>query len=158
MLTKTLRIISRNASYSTKPSVKRLEDLANLKSLNEVDPGVIRQLIHQRTNELNVQQELEMVKHMSKEESKSYSLPPKITKSLWILAFGASSAYMVIDWSRRAAEYDNKEKILQQRIEDLETLLNDLLEARKTSTDTSTSKSSPHQVQSKWYERWFWSR
>ncbi|KAM3162964.1 Inner membrane assembly complex subunit 17 [Lachancea thermotolerans] len=70
--------------YST--SIKSLEDLAKLKSLDDVDPDLVRKLINERTNELNSQAELAMLKQMQSQENQQQQQALK--KSLHMVEAG----------------------------------------------------------------------
>ncbi|AAS50962.2 ABR190Cp [Eremothecium gossypii ATCC 10895] len=144
-------------TLQTRPSPQTLEELARLKSLEDVDSSVIRKLINQRTEEVNAQNEAQMLKKLSAEGRDLQNVPgSRYARPLWLLLIGCASVYLVRDWLRMKAEYDARETTLETRVEGLEAELKYLLEPKPGVLEvevvqTEVASSAP------WYKRWLWS-
>ncbi|AGO10658.1 AaceriABR190Cp [[Ashbya] aceris (nom. inval.)] len=150
-------IRSGRRALQTRPSPQTLEELARLKSLEDVDATVIRKLINQRTEEVNAQNEIQMLRKLSQEGRDLQNVPGRrYAKPLWLLAIGCATVYLVQDWLKQKAEYDAQEAALESRVEGLEAELKHLLEAKPEIAEpeaAQTDAGSP----APWYKRWFWS-
>lgn len=133
--------------------IKTLEDLVKLKSLDGVDPELIKNLIYERTKEMDVKNELDMLKKFTKEEKSTHDSPlKKFTRPLWVVLLMSSSVYLGCHYLWWRLEYVEREKELMEQVETLENELNTLLATKPNQLELeaqSDPKSQP------FYKRWF---
>ncbi|CAI4036779.1 SMKI16G0795 [Saccharomyces mikatae IFO 1815] len=146
----------RYTSTSPRKEIKSLEDLVNLNSLDGVDTDLIRNLINERTTELNIKKELDMLKKFSQEEESGHDIPVKrFIRPLWMFVLMGSSVYLLLHFTWWKLEHDERENQLKNEVETLEDQLNELISQNKISHDAE--KESTESVSTKrWYEKWFW--
>lgn len=133
---------------SVPPKVKTLEDLANLDSLEGVDPELIKRLINEKTQEFNTQDELKLLKDMQKEQERLNEVPLKrFTRPLWMFILMASTFYLGAHLVWWKLEYEEREKEYKEKVKVLEKSLNDALSSNSTATSNDKSKSP-------WYKFW----
>ncbi|GCF01239.1 mitochondrial protein FMP14 [Zygosaccharomyces mellis] len=153
--------ISPLTSYSPLKSsqhadIKSLEDLTKLKSLESVDPELIRKLINERTVELNVQNELEMLKNLNRQEKMSQEVSLKrFIRPLWVFFLMSSTVYLILHYIWWKLEVIEKEKELRSYVESLEMELDQTLESQNRSTVGSQSNGNNKIHDKPWYRRWF---
>lgn len=136
-------------------NLETLEDLTNLQSLKDVDPELIKRLINERTSELNIRNELEMLKSLDQEDKKSRESPlKKFIRPLWIFLLMSSSVYLVGHYLWWRLEYDEKELELAQQVKSLEAELNHLLETKDN--DSASTRKNGTSERRPWYIRWLW--
>lgn len=134
--------------------IKSLEDLSKLKSLDDVDPELIRKLINERTVELNAQNELEMLKNLSKQEKMSQEVSLKrFVRPLWVFFLMSSTVYLLLHYIWWNLEVVEREKELQACIESLETELDQALKSQ--SQNSSSLQKDENNNSRPWYRRWF---
>lgn len=133
--------------------IKCLEDLTKLKSLEGVDPELIRKLINERTSELIVQNELDMLKKLNKEEKMSQEVSLKrFARPLWVFFLMSSTVYLILHYTWWRLEIVEREKELQQVVRKLEVELDQVMASQQPSPvaqQESTKSSRP------WYRRFF---
>ncbi|CCF58227.1 hypothetical protein KAFR_0E00730 [Kazachstania africana CBS 2517] len=131
---------------ASKPSVIRsLEDLSKLESLDGVGPKLIKRLIEKRTEELNIKNELEVLKKFQNEEGEVRKLSlRKFTRPAWILLIMSSTVFLCCKYLWCQLEYNQREQEYQQEVAKLEKELNLLMNQEN---DRENNK--------KWYRRWF---
>lgn len=145
----TTAAIHRNAGLQ---NIKTLEDLTKLKSLNDVDPELIKRLINERTSELSTKNELEMLKNFDKEEQMlRQSSLKKFTRPFWIFLLMSSTVYLGYHYIWWKLEYEEKEIAYSRQVKELETELNTLLAQRERAGSSTSSDS----VKRPWYKHWF---
>ncbi|CAL9738162.1 inner membrane assembly complex subunit 17 [Monosporozyma servazzii] len=120
--------------------ITKLEDLNKIENIEDVDPQLLRKLIEERTDSLNSQNELKMLKELSTEQNmiRKNTLRPFI-RPAWVLFLMSSTVYMGWQFYWWYSEYSRKEVELQREVGSLEAELNTLL----------NKKSQP------WYRRLF---
>ncbi|QLG74951.1 hypothetical protein HG535_0H02780 [Zygotorulaspora mrakii] len=149
------RVLRRSIYTKEKQNVRSLEDLAKLQSLDGVDPELIKKLINERTSELNIKDELEMLKNFNKEDALSRESPLKrFTRPLWIFMLMSSTVYLFAHFIWWDLEYDERDIELATQVEKLEEELQTIIKNKssiplKRSNDNKTNSVS-------WYKRWFW--
>ncbi|QHS76635.1 Ina17p [Saccharomyces paradoxus] len=140
---------------SPRKEIKSLEDLANLDSLEGVDTELIRDLINERTTELNIKKELDMLKKFSQEEESGHEIPLKrFIRPLWMFILMGSSVYLLLHFSWWKLEHEERENQLKKEVEILEGQLNELIGQDKTYNSVGGKYSTTHTKP--WYRRWFW--
>ncbi|SCU91943.1 LAMI_0E08020g1_1 [Lachancea mirantina] len=136
--------------------VKSLEDLAKLKSLDEVDPEMVKRLINERTNELNTQNELQMLKRMETEQDQRQNATlKKFVRPAWILLIMSSIVYLTGHLVWWKLEYEERELKLKRKVHELELNLNDLV-TKKSGADKDHNGLNADAACRKWY--WLWLR
>ncbi|SCU94755.1 LANO_0E07998g1_1 [Lachancea nothofagi CBS 11611] len=152
-----LRIAARRCkAYDT--NVKSLEDLAKLKSLDDVDPELVRRLINERTDQLNTQGELDMLKQIQSEEKQQRQVTlKKFVRPMWIFLLMSSFFYLAGHYVWWRLEYDEREIELHKQVQALQQELDEVI-ANKDSMLASTSNDSAggSKKLKKWYFAWFW--
>lgn len=145
------RLLSSNA----RPEIRTLEDLAKLKSLDDIDPRLISQLINEKTNELNTKNELEMLKYLQAEERKTQEVSlKKFVRPGWIFLLMASFVYLSLHYIWWKLEYDARELELQEEVKKLENELNDLIEKNEADEKNGKFESSSAVSRKSWYKFW----
>lgn len=162
--------IIRSLSYSARHlrpqqriEIKTLEDLAKLKSIDDVDPELIRQLINERTNELNIKNELDMLKQFQSEEKQHQEISlSKFVRPMWIFLLMSSFVYLTGHFVWWKLEYDEREIELDKEVQTLEAELSSLMAQKadeeknnKDLTGETVSSTTSQQPERKWYRRWF---
>ncbi|CAI4054390.1 hypothetical protein SUVZ_16G1880 [Saccharomyces uvarum] len=144
----------RATTTSPQNRIKSLEDLVNLNSLDGVDPELIRSLINERTTELNIKNELDMLKKFCNEEKTVHESPmKKFVRPLWMFILMGSSVYLLLHLTWWKLERDERESELKKEVEALESQLNKLIkqdESHKSDENTELSDAKP------WFKKWFW--
>lgn len=138
-------------------NIRSLEDLTKLKSLEDVDPELIKKLINERTIELNAQNELEMLKNLSKQEKMSQEISLKrFVRPLWVFFLMSSTVYLILHYIWWRLEVVEKEKELQSYVKNLELELSQTLKSQNHNA-LSLKNSNNNDVPSDrpWYRRWF---
>ncbi|KAL2708439.1 Mitochondrial protein FMP14 [Kluyveromyces marxianus] len=144
------------ASYSpnTQVEIKTLEDLAKLKSLDDVDPKLISKLINQKTNELNVKNELQMLKRLQQEEQKTQETPlKKFVRPAWIFLLMGSIVYLSGHYLWWKLDYEEKELEYIHQVKELESKLNSLREAHQSSVNNDLPSGNKQNAK-RWYKFW----
>ncbi|CCE89855.1 Ina17p TDEL_0A05230 [Torulaspora delbrueckii] len=154
ILRATQRIVIRSiANDANRQEIRTLEDLSKLKSLNDVDPELIKKLINERTSELNTKNELDMLKGFEEEEKKLRQSPLKrFTRPLWIFLLMSSTVYLICHYVWWRLEYEEKEIAYSHRVGELEAELRDLLAHKSEGEDTILRENTRNRP---WYKRWF---
>lgn len=143
------RTINNDAS---RQDIRTLEDLTKLKSLDGVDPELIKRLLDERTSELNTKNELDMLKSFEEEEKQLRQSPLKrFTRPLWMFLLMSSTVYLVCHYVWWRLEYEEKEIAYSNRVRGLETELKGLLEHKVGGEE----KDAKDNVNKPWYKRWF---
>lgn len=108
-------------SFRRYSKIRSLEDLTKLKSLDNIDPEIIRKLIDERTSELNTANELDMLKKFSQEEKsiRDNSLK-RFARPTWVVLLMSSTVYMLWQLAWWKLAYDEKEKELEAEVRELE--------------------------------------
>ncbi|CAR28912.1 hypothetical protein ZYGR_0U02710 [Zygosaccharomyces rouxii] len=136
--------------------IKSLEDLTKLKSLEGVDPELIRKLINERTIELNVQNELEMLKNLNKQEKMSQEVSLKrFVRPLWVFFLMSSTVYLILHYVWWKLEVVEKEKELQSHVESLEMELDQTLKSQNQNVSSSQNNGNNKTNDKPWYRKWF---
>ncbi|GAV55322.1 hypothetical protein ZYGR_0AS06460 [Zygosaccharomyces rouxii] len=136
--------------------IRSLEDLTKLKSLEGVDPELIRKLINERTVELNVQNELEMLKNLNKQEKLSQEVSLKrFVRPLWVFFLMSSTVYLILHYIWWKLEVVEKEKELQSYVESLETELDQTLKSQNQNVSSLKNNGHNKTNEKPWYRRWF---
>lgn len=137
-------------------NLEKLEDLTNLESLKDVDPELIKKLINERTSELNIRNELEMLKSLDQEDKSSRESPlKKFIRPLWVFLLMSSSVYLTGHYLWWRLEYSEKELELAQQVKSLEAKLNHILESKDDDSASSHKKGNGSEIRP-WYVRWLW--
>ncbi|EDO18610.1 hypothetical protein Kpol_1048p41 [Vanderwaltozyma polyspora DSM 70294] len=132
--------------------IKTLEDLSKLKNLDDVDPELIRKLINERTSELNIQNEMEMLKHIQNEERKTQDIPIKrFIRPTWMFLLMSSTFYLLGHYIWWKLEYDEVEKELDRQVTALEEELHNLIEEHRVHGENEAIKNKKHKH---WYKFW----
>lgn len=141
-------------SAKSQPQIKTLEDLAKLKSLDDVDPKLISRLINQKTNELNTQNELQMLKDLQAAEMSSQEASlKKFVRPGWIFLLMASIVYLSCHYVWWKLEYEERETEFQKTVTFLERELDELKVMHESNLlINSSSKSSSNEK--RWYKFW----
>ncbi|SCV03004.1 LAME_0H06942g1_1 [Lachancea meyersii CBS 8951] len=128
---RALRVSPRRfKTYAT--NVQSLEDLAKLNSLDDVDPELVRRLINERTNQLNTQNELDMLKQMQTEEKQGQQMAlKKFVRPMWIFLLMSSFFYLGGHYIWWKLEYDEREIELNKQVQDLRMELDEAIELKK---------------------------
>lgn len=136
-------------------SIKSLEDLAELKSLDDVDPELVRRLINERTNQLNTENELAMIKQMqSAEKQHQQTSLSKFVRPAWIFLLMSSFFYLTGHYIWWRLEYDEREIELQKEVEQLSQEL-DAAIASNNASSTQPAAQEPKKSK-KWFLSWLW--
>ncbi|CAR23623.1 Ina17p [Lachancea thermotolerans CBS 6340] len=140
--------------YST--SIKSLEDLAKLKSLDDVDPDLVRKLINERTNELNSQAELAMLKQMqSQENQQQQQALKKFVRPMWIFLLMSSFFYLTGHYIWWKLEYDEREIELHKQVQALRQELDSAIAAKHSGKEPALSGAGAKKPK-RWYLAWLW--
>lgn len=128
--------------------ITKLEDLNKVENLEDIDPQLIKKLIDERTDSLNAENELKILKQLDQKQKliRKNTLRPFI-RPAWILFIMSSTVYMVWQFYWWHCEYDRKENELQKEINKLEAELQNLLDNK---SKVKKDKNKP------WYKRYFW--
>ncbi|KAL6945034.1 hypothetical protein ACO0QE_002477 [Hanseniaspora vineae] len=129
-----------SADYS---KIKTLDDLAKLKSIDDVPPEIIRKLILEKTEQLNAENEIQLLKELRKEEEYRRSstfaeLKAKYTRPLWNLFLMSSSIYLFYHWIWLKLDYEELENDKKQELQKKEEEFNNVIAAQLA------TKSDPH--------------
>ncbi|EJS41443.1 fmp14p [Saccharomyces arboricola H-6] len=149
----------RQPSVPTPPQkkIKSLEDLVNLNSLDGVDTELIRSLINERTTELNIKNELDMLKKLSEEEERGHESPAKkFIRPLWMFILMGSSVYLLLHFTWWKLEHDKRESNLKRKVEALECQLNELIIQDKNHDSSKINDNAEMTHTKPWYRKWFW--
>lgn len=127
-------------------NIKTLEDLAKLKSIDSVPPEIIRKLILEKTEQLNAENEIQLLKELRKEEEYRRSstfaeLKSKYTRPLWNFFLLSSSIYLCYHWIWLKLDYDELENDKKQELHKKEMEFNNVIAAQLT-----TQKDQPFQA------------
>lgn len=135
-------------SFWQQYKITKLEHLNKIDNLEDIDPRLIKKLIDERTDLLNAENELKMLKQLDQEQRiiRRDTLKPFI-RPTWILFLMSSTVYMGWQFYWWYCEYDRREDELQKEINNLEEQLQQLLDAK------SGLKAVEKQP---WYKRYFW--
>ncbi|CCH59281.1 hypothetical protein TBLA_0B04440 [Henningerozyma blattae CBS 6284] len=120
--------------YIDNDKVKTLEDLIKLETLDNVDPELIKKIINEKTDELNIQNELNLLKNLQKEEKQIMTDNSPLKKFIrpgWIFLLIASATYLYLHSMWWKYEYTSKESELKEKVEYLEKELNELIDEHK---------------------------
>lgn len=149
-----LRFAARTISNdANRQDIRTLEDLTKLKSLEDVDPELIKRLIHERASELDTKNELEMLKGFEEEEKQLRQSPLKrFTRPLWIFLLMSSTVYLMCHYVWWRLEYEEKEREYSHQVQELETELNRQLAQNQLPNDQESSEKVNN---APWYKRWF---
>ncbi|CUS23945.1 LAQU0S12e03576g1_1 [Lachancea quebecensis] len=140
--------------YST--SIKSLEDLAKLKSLDDVDPDLVRKLINERTDELNSQAELAMLKQMqSQENQQQQQALKKFVRPMWIFLLMSSFFYLTGHYIWWRLEYDEREIELHKQVQALREELDSTIAAKHSEAEPALPREDLKKPK-KWYLAWLW--
>lgn len=145
LIARRVLVLQRNLHFQTclkqQRQIKTLEDLNNIEDLNSVDPQLIRKLIDERTDSLNTEREMKLLKQYAEEQKliRKTTLRPFV-RPAWILFLMSSTVYMGWQLYWWYCEYDRKEEELKQEVE----LLEKELETASTNNDSKS-----------WYKRLF---
>ncbi|SCU87927.1 LAFA_0E09670g1_1 [Lachancea sp. 'fantastica'] len=143
-------------------NVKSLEDLAKLDSLDNVDPELVRRLINERTNQLNTQNELEMLKQIQSDEKQQQQVAlKKFVRPMWIFLLLSSFFYLGGHYVWWKLEYDEREIELHKQVEALRQELDETIKQKQNPkpVGNSLSSASSHKNSDgnrKWYYGWLW--
>ncbi|CAI4053265.1 hypothetical protein SKDZ_16G1740 [Saccharomyces kudriavzevii ZP591] len=141
---------------SPRKEIKSLEDLADLNSLDGVDTELIRNLINERTTELNIKNELNMLRKFSAEEELGHESPmKKFVRPLWMFILMGSSVYLLLHYTWWKLEYDERENELKKEVEILECQLNELISQDKNRDSGRSNDDSESGNAKPWYKRLF---
>ncbi|KOG96214.1 Ina17p [Saccharomyces eubayanus] len=145
------------ATTTPQNKIKSLEDLVNLNSLDGVDPELIRSLINERTTELNIKNELDMLKKFCKEEKTVHESPmKKFVRPLWMFILMSSSVYLLLHLTWWKLERDERESELKQEVEALESQLNKLINQDKNHNSSKDDENTELSDAKPWFKKWFW--
>lgn len=135
--------------------IRSLEDLAKLKSLDDVDPKLIKKLINERTSELNIQNELELLKTIGQEEKRTQDLLIKrFIRPLWVFLLMSSSFYLLCHYLWWKLEYDGKEEQLKKETHELEYKLLDMMKQEEIKQKIRSKNDGTGQTGKAWYAIW----
>lgn len=136
------------------PQINSLEDLTKLKSLEGVDPELIRKLINERTSELNVQNELDMLKRLSKEEQNSQEISLKrFVRPLWMFFLMSSTVYLILHYVWWRLEIVERAQELQNVVQSLEVELDQVMKSQQPSPVIQEDTSKENRP---WYKKLFY--
>lgn len=121
--------------------ISKLEDLNKIENIEDVDPQLIKRLIDEKTDTLNSENELKMMKQLLQEQNsmRKATLRPFI-RPAWILFLMSSTVYMGWQFYWWYCEYNRKEIELKNEVDTLENELQSLIDHKNTKP---------------WYKRWF---
>ncbi|CDO95180.1 unnamed protein product [Kluyveromyces dobzhanskii CBS 2104] len=132
--------------------IKTLEDLAKLQSLDNVDPKLIGRLINEKTNELNTQNELQMLKQFQVEEQRTQETSlKKFVRPAWIFLLMGSIVYLSCHYAWWKLDLEEKEIEYNRQVLTLE---NELASLKKAHGSSELSDKSPVGSGRKWYKFW----
>ncbi|SCU84784.1 LADA_0D03774g1_1 [Lachancea dasiensis] len=146
---------------SYKSDIESLEELAKLKSLDDVDPELVRRLINERTDQLNTQNELDMLKQIQSQEKQQQQMAlQKFVRPMWIFLLMSSFVYLGGHWIWWKLEYDEREIELDKEVQALRKELDEAIEQRNSMPDAVQNSTHLQQERSqksrKWYLAWLW--
>ncbi|CEP61874.1 Ina17p LALA0_S04e02652g [Lachancea lanzarotensis] len=161
---KALRIQSRRLNTTNVTNIKSLEDLARLGSLDNVDPELVRRLINERTNQLNTQNELDMLKQIQADEKQQQQVVlKKFVRPMWIVLLLSSFFYLGGHYIWWKLEYDEREIELHKQVQALQQELDEAVKQRQNPVAVEESSSSSSVLSDnkshngrKWYYGWLW--
>lgn len=143
----------RRIGSSVHTNITRLEDLAKLKSLDNVNPELIRKLINERTNELNIDNELKMLNSLQREEKNAQEITfKKFVRPIWVFFIMSSIVYLSYHLLWWKLEYDELEMQFNNQIKKLESELNGLIESNKQKNQEEGISNVKYKK--KWYKFW----
>ncbi|CCE64676.1 hypothetical protein TPHA_0I01720 [Tetrapisispora phaffii CBS 4417] len=146
---RTLRLPTKQKELRT------LEDLAELKSLDDVDPQLIRKLINEKTSELNMKNEMNFLKQMQIEQDNNQSVPLKqYNRAIWVFLLMSSSFYLMFHLVWWKLEYNEKELKLKQESEELEHELQSILNEKEEQKSNIIPNNKDVTKQKPWYKIW----
>lgn len=112
--------------------ITSLEGLANLKSLDNVDPVLIQTLINEKTSELNLKNEIRELKSLQEKKEQMITSNNQVklnsfTRPCWIFFLMSSSVYLFwqLVWWNLA--YNEQEVENLERVTELEAKLQKLM-------------------------------
>ncbi|CCD25081.1 Ina17p NDAI_0E02640 [Naumovozyma dairenensis CBS 421] len=153
----------RSKHQQNKVEVNSLEDLVKFDSLDDVDPAVIKKLIDEKTQELNLKDELKMLKDFQENEKSltNKDIPlKKFWRPFWIFLLLSSSVYLTCHYFWWKYMYEEREIDLQNQVNDLEFKLKELMRNAningELNTERNVSLDNSEEVAAK--KRWFWNR
>ena len=148
----TRRFLAAANNSNAHIEIRTLEDLAKLQSLDNVDPKLISKLINDKTNELNIKNELQMLKQLQAEEQKTQETSlKKFVRPAWIFLLMGSIVYLSCHYVWWKLDYEEKELEYTHKVHQLESELAALNEAHNSSV--SSDKNSKRSSR-KWYKFW----
>lgn len=128
---KSLRLIQFQRRWKTTDfsHIKTIEDLSELPDLKDVPPTLITKILNEKTNELNIQNELQLLKNIQREERQLLDEGNPLKRYFragWIFLFLASSVYLTMHsvWWRlayieREEKLEAETKLLEEKMEEL---------------------------------------
>lgn len=135
--------------------IKSLEDLAKLESLEDVDPELVKRLINERTNELNIQNELQMLKNLQSQEKQHQDVSlRKFVRPAWMFLLMSSLVYLSGHYLWCRLEHDEREEDLKRQVKAMENELFSLIEEKRKDSEIDTEDQNASTRS--WYKRWFW--
>ncbi|QEU61185.1 Ina17 [Kluyveromyces lactis] len=148
----TRRFLAAANNSNAHIEIRTLEDLAKLQSLDNVDPKLISKLINDKTNELNIKNELQMLKQLQAEEQKTQETSlKKFVRPAWIFLLMGSIVYLSCHYVWWKLDYEEKELEYTHKVHQLESELAALNEAHNSlASSEKNSKGSSR----KWYKFW----
>lgn len=135
-------------SLHQQQKITKLEHLNKVDNLEDIDLQLIKKLIDEKTDSLNAENELKMLKQLDQEQRmiRKNTLKPFI-RPAWILFLMSSTVYMGWQFYWWYCEYNRREDELQQEINSLEEQLQKLLDAKSNMKEDVTQP---------WYKRYLW--
>ncbi len=115
-----------------KYKITKLEDLNKIENIEDIDPQLLKRLIDERTDTLNSENELKMLKELTEEQNniRKTTLRPFI-RPAWVLFLMSSTVYMGWQFYWWYCETHRKEAELKSEVDTLETELDTLLDEKK---------------------------
>ncbi|KAH3902233.1 uncharacterized protein SCODWIG_03829 [Saccharomycodes ludwigii] len=150
LLIKTIRY----KSSSSQPYPQNLEELAKMDNIDNIPPEVIRKLLIEKTEQLNLQNEVKMLKELTKQEefsrnSNFSTIKAKYARPFWNFLLLSSFVYLFYHYLWLKLEYEEREKELHLEATNIENQLAQLIEDIDKNADVSNDGANDSKKKSK---------
>ena len=141
--------------------ITSLEDLANLKSLDDVDPVLVQKLINEKTSELNLKNEIQRLRilQQERENSTGSGRPVKLgdfKRAGIMFLLMSSSVYLCWQLLWWNLAYNDKEIEMLDTVNTLEKELREKIKDNKIIDEPNSQNNIQPSVNTKpWYSKWW---